>query len=231
MKMKIVICGMAMASVSGAATAQQTLFEQLPAGVDIFANDASGSISTARTADNFSFSTQVQVTSVQWWGSYVPLNISDPTSLDDFTITFFANGSYSDDDVPGDVLFEQRVSVTAVDTGVDISGVIDQYLYTAVLDTPLVFDANQQYWFMALNDTGLDDLFPDAPNASWGWERTTLDPTNYWARLNTNDPLPWTQRDDPQMNLAFRLNGSVVPTPSAAAAFGVAGLLGLRRRR
>lgn len=226
------MCGAILACVSGTAMAQQTLFEQLPGLIDIFAQDATGSQPGARHADNFSLTEPVEVTSVQWWGSYVPLNLTNPTALDNFTVTFYADGTNPNSGVstPGDVIFQQSVSVTAVDTGADIAGVVDQYLYTATFSTPIVFEANQTYWFAPLNDTNLGDL-PDTL-ASWGWEPTLPQAGATHAFLNLGLPeLGWRIQDDDSVNLSFRLNGNIIPSPSVAAVFGAAGLMAVRRRR
>jgi hypothetical protein len=220
--------GIALTSICGAAMAEVTLFEQLPGARDIRAQDATGSIPGARHADNFSFSEPVEVTSIQWWGSYIPPDLESPTSLDNFSVTFFADGTnLSGESAPGDVLFEQAVSVSAVDTGVDIASVVDQYLYTATLSTPIVFEANQQYWFHPLNDTGLT-----ASDGSWGWEPTAPQAGASWAFFNLGlANLGWRIEDDQSSNMAFRLNGNVIPAPSALAIFGAAGLAAARRRR
>lgn len=211
----------------GTLMAGETLFEQLPGLQDIRAQDATGSIPGARHADNFSFSEPVQVTTVQWWGSYIPIDLDNPTFFDDFSITFFANGTnLNGESTPGEILFDQSVTVTAVDTGNDIAGLVDQYLYTATLTQPIIFEANTQYWFHPLNNTGLGD------EGSWGWEPTVESAGASYAFFNLGLPfLGWRIEDDPSINFSFRLSGSVIPAPSVVSTLALTGLVALRRRR
>jgi hypothetical protein len=209
MRTMVIACGAMLASVSGVAMAEETLFEQAPGLVDIRAQDASGSIPGARHADDVSFDQAVEVTTIQWWGSYVPVDLENPTSLDAFSVTIFEDGvNVSGESTPGRILFEDFVFVTAVDTGEDIAGVVDQYLYTATLPAPIQFDANTVYWFHPLNNTGLDS------EGSWGWEPTLPGPGRSWAFFNLGLPqLGWRIEDDEQSNFAFRLLGTPVTAP------------------
>ena len=227
MKTALTFASLALASLSGAAVAQTTLFEQLPILDNIISSDSSGSDENQRIADDFVFGDAVDVTSIQWWGAYTPLGTdSAGLALDDFSITIFSNGTNATGDVPDQIVFQSSVSVTAVDTGDDILGLVDQFLYTATLATPLTLNGNERYWLQVLNNTGLG---AGDPPGSWGWEVAGEEPNGFFATRSGDGN--WSRATAGTAALAFRINGSVVPTPGAAAVFGAAGLVAFRRRR
>jgi hypothetical protein len=196
------------------ATAAVTLFEQAPALVDGTAADASGFNPTRRTADNFSLAGGGQIQTVQWWGFYLPLDLGNPTSLDDFTVTFYTN----EGGLPGAVAYQENLFATAEATGEFVAGVADQYLYTADLSQAFEALADETYFFSVTNNTGLGD------EGTWGWEFSSLvdgvglspDGGNFWQA-------------DGSYDVAFRLVG--VPGPATGALLALAGLAGSRRRK
>jgi hypothetical protein len=102
------------------------------------------------------------------------------------------------------------------------------YQYNVFLPEPLWFfqEEGQIYW--------LDiSVTPEDPGAQWGW-KTSLDHFEddaVWADFPIEGPEDWIELRDPITGESLDMAFVITPAPGAVMLFGIACLIGTRRRR
>lgn len=189
------------------------LFEQLPDQVNAYNSDSSGTHPNQWQVENFSLGSDATIGAIEFWGMYIPTNADD-----NFTIKIYAD----DLGLPGGVLLTTSLSnLSKTDTGLDLFGKFDEYMYTADLTTFFDADAGTTYWLGITNDTGLAKL-----NGEWYWE--TGSGGNGGHAWSETAGANWALY--PGHDLALVLK-TPVPAPGAIALLGISGVVCGRSRR
>jgi hypothetical protein len=185
-----------------------------------------------QTFDNFTLNQTSTITTVKWQGFY--FDFEDPTKNPVSPSTISWDISFSEDNsgLPGAVLLDQTLpaaSVTAAFLGISsFNGPVPVFSFTAVLPTPFVASAGEEFWFSPLSEQ-----LSFNPFFSWSPASTDVDPTDT-ATVQTS--LPGFSPSFRPSDRNFELDGVIgVPVPetsslallcTALVGFGVS-----RRRR
>lgn len=164
------------------------------------------------SADDFTLSHDAVITRIRWYGLYSAGAPSSPNPQ--FAVSFLADAG----GLPGSAVRSFEVSASMSDTG---------SIYEFTANTPSVrVDADERMWLSICN---MDVTPVNGKTNWWGWTiSSSIDRNHHYAyRVPGAD---WTGGD---VDLAFALEGSVVPLPGAAL-LGVLGVgtaaMKLRRR-
>ena len=171
----------------------------------------SGHFSTgaAQIADDFVLPLWSTVTDVTWYGYYqFPTGVSSA----DFSIYFRSDNS----GLPGSLISQETVTSALTDTGlVSVGGVSGSTIYefTATLSSPVSIFASDKTWISIITN--------DLATGQWLWSRSDF----IGLELAYLGSSGWAHGNG---NLAFSLDGEVVPVPGAVLlgiiGLGVAGL-------
>ena len=159
-----------------------------------FSNQFSG-----EAADDFILSSDNQVTSIGWYGSYL-FTATQPMP-DDFTINFYSDDADDPEAVPfHTATFTSLVSRTF--TGIVVStadGDFEMYEYEVDI-SPVALLGNTKYWLSIVNNTQETVSF-----GGWAWAYNTEANTHRW-RSPTNTSGLWNTFGSG--NLAFSLHSN-----------------------
>lgn len=147
----------------------------------------SSSSSVAYNAENFKFNSDVELTSISWWGSYD----GSQALSENFGVQIFSDLS------PETQLALYGFSGLGVATTLSDSFQSTIYKYTLDIVIPLALSANAEYYLSIFND--------DINAADW-----------YWSDSNDGDFKNWYLdngwQEDNQINMAFKLTANSIAT-------------------
>jgi hypothetical protein len=198
------------------------IFSQTPTVFSWFTADRDIGPNGGRSADEFQLASDATIGSVTWRGLFTSANT--PMFPLVFDLTFYDDNGGE----PGAVLSNTAVSVTGVDTGIDLTSGIafDVYEFTAAT-TPTALTANTTYWFSPLADTS-----NDSDDDFW-WVNSQAQGASYAFRSDLVNGS-WVQSSFSEfyfeLDEAGATNAVPEPTSLALLGLGLAGL-GLRARR
>ena len=179
------------------------VLEQAPSG----GGDGSLSVGLmgAQVADDFSFATNVALTDISWWGSYV----SGPQATESFTIRIFGdNGSSAPNVAP---LFETSFSGNG-DSSESLADLYGGtvYRYDITLASALMLTGGVDYYLSVFNDDDRDEWYwlESASGDNLGWSRAS--DADEWG-LDNNDP-----QNGVIVNMSYKLTADPVAVPAPA---------------
>lgn len=178
-------------------------------------------LSDQQIADDFSLGADASITSVEWYGFYIPGMVP---SAKDFLIRFFSSSS----SLPDVLLYESALNLT---TGVD-TGLLNMFdlpiiSYTGILGTAFNANAASEYYISILEND-------PTTTSGWGWSFTSNAPVTHTGIAARRGAFAWTSQVGSDM--AFVLNGNMntvppvdppivaVPEPSSIAIWGIGAL-------
>lgn len=197
-----------------------------PSEASFFSDAVEGQFFNQRVADNFTLGADSTVDAVRFWGGSQNFQFASPANMASWTVRIFgADGSGGVD--LGNEVFAQTY-LNGGDPAMTMSATGDLNLgggqvFEHFAQTGGVSLAAGDYWV----SVGATLVNPGAD--AWVWAGSTVgDLVNATDFYDANGFIVF----DPTFNdLAFEIEGTVVPAPASAAAIGFAGLVGLRRRR
>jgi hypothetical protein len=200
---------------------EASLFEQTPPD-----NSLNGIFSyhepLGGIADNFMLSVDSWVTDATWYGYYADADLAGEVTSVDFVVRFYSDSA----NLPDSILYEDTLTASVADSGqvVAVTGgsPFDGrtiYKFTASLDSPLLVTAGDNTWLSVVEDSTGDPR--------WLWDRYDNNSLSvaYWNSTLGN----WALTNG---NMAFSLDGTVVPVPGAIL-LGILGLsaVGIKLRK
>lgn len=218
------VCGGVMWAVSAAAG--QVVFSQPNdrAGQPSFFSDAvPGQFFSARLADNFSLGTATTVTGVTWWGGSQNFQFADIVNMQSWTVRIYGDDGTGRVDLSNEVFSGTFTAAesNATQTGQLIFNGGIQYRHE--ISTGEIALAAGNYW-LSVGAT------LEEPNAdAWVWSGSTVgdlrNATDFFIGSG------FTTFDNSFNDLAFEINGRVIPAPAGAAVLVAMGGFVARRRR
>lgn len=164
-----------------------------------------------RAFDNFTFSTDAQITSVSWQGIYIgnpPTGTAPGPNTFQWDLGFFADSG----NAPGAAIYAfslpaASVTTTQIGSGMFESQAVNLYAFEAALPLALDVGANTQYWFSPLSRAA-NFLF--SPFFSWSPATATFD--GYTFQTDNSGNI-YSRPNDRAFALAGTAMGSV-PEPA-----------------
>ena len=184
------------------------VFEQSP----LDGGDGPASFFEEQTAEDFSLTADTEITSIQWWGSFVDDTLSDNV----FDIRFFNdNGG-----LPSDSAFQTfNVTASRSSTSLFDSFQAPVFLFETSLNG-LNLLANTPYYVSIVHPADQQDdefYWLQSDTTGTNFHRNTASSSN-WSSSSSNDPST-------HGNLAFRLLGNQqtnnVPEPGSLVLFAI----------
>lgn len=230
---RFVTAAVAVAVVTSSVSAADSLYAQPQsvgsAAISLTTGGNQFAFADRRRADNFTLAVAGDVETVRFWGGTESdvFGSGNITNISGFNIRIFTD----DAGLPGGVLLDETVAVGAANptlTGEDV-GLLgaDMYRFEATLSNPVFLDAEQQYWI----SIGADVIEPVGLFAEgWQWAGSQAGDDQIASRSFDGNGYS-LQPNFAIKNLAFELEGTLIPAPSAAGLFAVAGVAVARRRR
>jgi hypothetical protein len=162
--------------------------------------------SSQQIADDFVLADASILSAISWFGQYDDSAV--PVAGKDFAVRLFADGLAA----PGTKIYEHSVSVVGIDTGGATPSGDSILSYAVGLPVAQSVSAGTTYWLSILeNDASTDSI--------WRWSFGGPDGP---FGLRFSELGAWNLMPVAGRNLAFSLEGAVVPLPAALPLMAVA---------
>jgi hypothetical protein len=161
------------------------------------------------------------VTGVTWYGHYRAPELDSGVTSADFLIRFYSDSA----GLPGSVLHEQTVAANAEYSG-EVVTASDPSILTGRTIYEFTVDLTSSPVLLSAGQTWLSIIEAGSGNPHWLWSRYDM---NFPGLAHQGLDYSWALTDG---NLAFSLDGTVVPLPGATllGAIGL-GCAGWRLRK
>ena len=176
-----------------------------------------------RIADDFELGATVTVRGVNWQGLYHPTG--NPTSTDNFTIYFYADGAGTPFGAPI-ASYNVGNAVSRTPAGFTTSGFNHPvYDYGVDLGSGIPIPANTRTWISIVNDTS-------GSGVDWGWvtDFPASSEVFHQSRGSTDGGATWSESYANNVQ-TFSLHDVAVPEPSLPLLSALGLMAALRRRR
>lgn len=181
-------------------TASAVVLEQAP--LDNGDGYLSKRLAGTTIAEDFRFTTDVTLTSISWWGSYVD-SAPDPES---FTVRIF------EDDGAGNPASTSLYETMFAESGND-SGLVDLFGVTV-----FQYDVSVSSWLLQSGVNYYLSVFSNDDSQEWYWLESSVGDSLIWSRAADGDP--WSAESE-ALNMSFRLTADQATTnvPEPATLF------------
>jgi hypothetical protein len=177
-------------------------------------------------ADNFSLTAEFTLTSIQWWGSYLP----NEQGEDDFKVRIFSDAGGS----PGVIPLAEYSSPSISPTGTSYldSGLSPVFSYE-LLSLNLTLQAGN-YYLSIINNEDNSAANHDTPS-NWLWLQSGTVDQEAWNRQLDGETWGTAASVQGPPNFSFTLNGTQqqqpIPEPGILSLFALGALAMIGRRK